>query len=77
VLVPYLILFAAVLLVVEEPIHRWHERRIGQSGPRHVNGLWRLIPVFLASIYGGYFGGGLATIVLADSRSRSKNPSPS
>ena len=24
-----------------------------------------MIPVFLASVYGGYFGGGLATIVLA------------
>ncbi len=35
-LVPYLILLAAVLLVIEEPIHRWHERGIGQSGPRHV-----------------------------------------
>jgi uncharacterized protein len=64
-LVPYLILFAAVLLVIEEPVHRWHKRRIGQSGPRRANKLWRLIPVFLASIYGGYFGGGLGTIVLA------------
>jgi uncharacterized protein len=64
-LVPYLILLAAVLLVIEEPVHRWHERRIGQSGRQHVNTLWRLIPIFLASVYGGYFGGGLATIVLA------------
>lgn len=64
-LVPYLILLAAVLLVIEEPVHRWHERRIGQRGPQHVNSLWRLIPVFLASVYGGYFGGGLATIVIA------------
>jgi uncharacterized protein len=64
-LVPYLILLAAVLLLVEEPVHRWHERRVGKSEPRRVNSLWRLIPIFLASIYGGYFGGGLATIVLA------------
>ena len=64
-LVPYLILLAAVLLVIEEPVHRWHERHIGQNKPRHVNSVWRLIPVFLASVYGGYFGGGLATIVLA------------
>jgi uncharacterized protein len=64
-LVLYLILLAAVLLVIEEPVHRWHERRIGQIGRQHVNTLWRLIPIFLASIYGGYFGGGLATIVLA------------
>jgi uncharacterized protein len=64
-LVPYLLLLAAALLVLEEPVHRWHKRRIGDSGPRHVHSLWRLIPVFLASVYGGYFGGGLATIVLA------------
>jgi hypothetical protein len=64
-LVPYLILFAAALLVVEEPVHRWHERRIGRSGQQHMNRLWQLIPVFLASVYGRYFGGGLATIVLA------------
>jgi uncharacterized protein len=64
-LVPYLILLAAVLLVVEEPFHRWHDRHIGQSESHHVNSLWRLIPIFLASVYGGYFGGGLSTIVLA------------
>jgi uncharacterized protein len=64
-LVPYLILLAAVLLVIEEPLHRWHEQRIGQGGPQHVSSPWRLIPVFLASVYGGYFGGGLATIVIA------------
>jgi uncharacterized protein len=64
-LVPYLILLAAVLLLIEEPIHRWHERGIVHSGPRHTNSPWRLIPIFLASVYAGYFGGGLATIVLA------------
>jgi len=36
-LVPYLILLAAALLVIEEPVHRWHERHIGQSGKRHVS----------------------------------------
>jgi uncharacterized protein len=64
-LVPYLILLAAALLLAEGPVHRWHERRIGQGGLQYVNPLWRLIPVFLASIYGGYFGGGLTIIVLA------------
>jgi uncharacterized membrane protein YfcA len=65
VLVPYLILLAAVLLVVEEPFHRWHDRHLGQNVPHDVKSPWRLIPIFLASIYGGYFGGGLSTIVLA------------
>jgi hypothetical protein len=30
-----------------------------------VNDVWKAFPVFLASIYGGYFGGGLSVIVLA------------
>jgi uncharacterized membrane protein YfcA len=64
-LVPYLIFLAAGLLAIEGPVHRWHERRIGQPGVRHVHSVWRLIPVFLASVYGGFFGGGLSFIVLA------------
>jgi uncharacterized membrane protein YfcA len=64
-LVPYLILLAGGLLAVEGPIHRWHEERVGQAKGQHVNVLLKLSPVFLASIYGGYFGGGLSVIVLA------------
>lgn len=65
VLVPYLLLLAAGLLAVEGPVHRWHERRIGQGGGQHANSAWGALPIFLASIYGGYFGGGLSVIVLA------------
>jgi hypothetical protein len=36
-------------------VHRRHERRIGQPEVRNVNSIWRLIPVFLASVYGGFF----------------------
>ena len=64
-LVPYLILLAAGLLAIEGPVHRWHERRIGQAGTQHVSNAWKVLPVFLASVYGGYFGGGLSVIVLA------------
>jgi uncharacterized protein len=31
-LVPYLILLAAVLLVIEEPLHRWHRERASEFG---------------------------------------------
>ena len=65
VMVPYLILLAAGLLAIEGPVHRWHERRVVQGGGQHVNDLRKAFPVFLASIYGGYFGGGLSVIVLA------------
>jgi uncharacterized membrane protein YfcA len=64
-LVPYLILLAGGLLAVEGPIHRWHEERVGRGQGQHVNVVWKLFPVFLTSIYGGYFGGGLSVIVLA------------
>jgi uncharacterized membrane protein YfcA len=65
VLVPYLILLAAGLLAIEEPVHRWHERRGNQGGGRHTSATWKMVPIFLASIYGGYFGGGLSVIILA------------
>jgi uncharacterized protein len=65
VLVPYLILLAAGLLAIEGPVHRWHERRVGKGGDQHVNDVWKGFPIFLASIYGGYFGAGLSVIVLA------------
>jgi uncharacterized membrane protein YfcA len=75
-LVPYLILLAAGLLAVEGPVHRWHERRVGQTGEQHVYAAWRVLPVFLAAIYGGYFGGGLSVIVLAVLGLVSQEPLP-
>ena len=63
VLVPYLIFVAAGLLAIEGPVHRWHELRAAQGGTQQINGVWNVFPVFLASIYGGYFGGGLSVIV--------------
>lgn len=64
-LVPYLILLATALLAVEGPVHRWQTRRAGENEGKSGRGLWKAIPVFLASIYGGYFGAGLSVIVLA------------
>ena len=64
-LVPYLILLAAALLAIEGPVRRWQERRVGPGEAPHERGLGKAFPVFLASIYGGYFGGGLSVILLA------------
>ncbi len=64
-LVPYLILLAAGLLVIEKPVHRWHAQRVGRDGVQHEHEVLKAFPVFLASIYGGYFGGGLSVILLA------------
>ena len=63
--VPFLILFASVLLAVQDPVRRWLVARLRNS-PAHVSHeIWPILPVFAASIYGGYFGAGLSVIVLA------------
>ncbi len=66
VLVPYLILFAALLLAVQDKLRNWvfkHHAVTGTAGAR--SGVLMAAPVFLAAIYGGYFGAGLSVIVLA------------
>lgn len=62
-LVPYLILLAALLLAVQDPIRAWVSRRANASATRIEN--IAALPVGLAAIYGGYFGAGLSVIVLA------------
>ncbi len=71
-LVPFLILLASALLAVQEPLRAWLLRRLGthahasHTGPRAGTGEgWAALPVFAASVYGGYFGAGLSVIVLA------------
>jgi uncharacterized membrane protein YfcA len=63
-LVPWLILFAAGLLALENPVRKWRTR--GEGGDvRTARESWTVIPIFFAAIYGGYFGAGLSVIVLA------------
>jgi uncharacterized membrane protein YfcA len=63
-LVPFLILLASALLAVQEPVRAWLLRRLGTHAHTSHEG-WAVLPVFAASIYGGYFGAGLSVIVLA------------
>jgi uncharacterized protein len=65
ILVPYLILMAAGLLAVGDPLRSWLVKR-GGYGEKIVSrvGL-AAIPIGLAAVYGGYFGAGLSVIVLA------------
>jgi uncharacterized membrane protein YfcA len=63
-LVPYLILLASLLLAVQEPLRRRLMARASRGGRRPAEGL-AVVPVFLACIYGGYFGAGISVIVLA------------
>lgn len=64
-LVPYLILLAAGLLAVQDIVRKWVVRRIEISGGSAANEAWSIGPIFLAAIYGGYFGAGLSVIILA------------
>ncbi|MGE5528375.1 MAG: sulfite exporter TauE/SafE family protein [Patescibacteria group bacterium] len=61
-LVPFLILLAAVLLALQDPLRALLLRRTGGKG---LAACWAALPIGLAGIYGGYFGAGLSVIVLA------------
>ena len=63
-LVPWLILGGSLLLAAQEPLRARLMRRERAAGPR-LPEAWSIVPVFLASIYGGYFGAGLSVILLA------------
>jgi uncharacterized membrane protein YfcA len=60
-LVPYLILLAAALLAIGEPLRRWLIKRGGGGGL----GALAIPACGAAAIYGGYFGAGMGVMVLA------------
>lgn len=64
-MVPFLILFASGLLAAQERIRVWLLRHSGHSGPGPILEKLGVLPAFLASVYGGYFGAGVSVIVLA------------
>jgi uncharacterized membrane protein YfcA len=64
-LVPFLILLASTLLAIQGPVRKWLTRRQEEGKAKPASELWAFFPVFLAAIYGGYFGAGLSVIILA------------
>lgn len=71
-LVPYLILFATVLFMLQEPIQR--RLRKGATEAAHptmghaTSGRWLVgasVYQFFVSVYGGYFGAGIGILMLA------------
>ena len=64
-LVPFLILLACGLLVLQDPLRTWLQRRARANGRRPAHDTLAILPVGIAAIYGGYFGAGLSVIVLA------------
>jgi uncharacterized membrane protein YfcA len=71
-LVPWLILTAAVLFVVQAPLSNWLKRRAAAEGahPDHHEPGWFLQALvigfqFLVAVYGGYFGAGIGILMLS------------
>jgi uncharacterized protein len=60
IVVPFLILFAAVLLSAQDPIRK---RLLARTSRSNALG-WAVPPVGLAAVYGGYFGAGVGVIML-------------
>jgi len=64
-LVPFLILFATVLFMIQEPI----QRRLKASNPEaHKSSrwlTWAMCFQLLVALYGGYFGAGIGILMLA------------
>jgi uncharacterized membrane protein YfcA len=64
-LVPYLILFATLLFLAQEPVQRYLKTAGGAS---HESPKWMLGAAafqFLVAVYGGYFGAGIGILMLA------------
>lgn len=65
-MVPFLVLFATILLMVQELVQRW--MKAAMSGTPHTASGWligALLFQLLVAIYGGYFGAGIGILMLA------------
>jgi uncharacterized membrane protein YfcA len=62
-IVPFLILLACALLLLNEPIGRWISRRAEAHPKKHAAALW--LSQFAIAVYGGYFGAGIGILMLA------------
>ncbi len=63
VVVPVLVLLASLLLAVQ-PLLTARLKRSEDAGPRR-DPAWLYVALFLATVYGGYFGGALGVILVA------------
>lgn len=63
-LVPYLILLASLLLVIQDPARAWLTKRMATGQDANLEN-WMWLPLGLASVYGGYFGAGLGVMLLS------------
>ncbi|MEI6766664.1 MAG: sulfite exporter TauE/SafE family protein [Bacteroidota bacterium] len=65
VLIPYLILFASILLAVQSQLKKIITRKNRSAVPSFIHKAGTFLLIFLASVYGGYFGAGLGVMLIA------------
>lgn len=66
ILVPYLVALSCVLLLAQPSLSRWVARRRVTPTPGTDAGItsWATVGVFIAAVYGSYFGAGLGVLLL-------------
>ena len=64
-IIPYLILMATLLLAAQVHIRNWVVARMGNVHHEKHSPVFMMSMVFVAAIYGGYFGAGLGVILMA------------
>lgn len=64
-LVPWLILTAAVLFLIQQPVVKWLRRHRPDREPGTLTQLGLIGFQFLVAVYGGYFGAGIGILMLA------------
>lgn len=64
-IVPFLVLAASALLALQPPVRRWVASRAVAGVVRPSYPWSAVVAVFVASVYGGYFGAGLGIVLLA------------
>jgi uncharacterized membrane protein YfcA len=62
--VPWLILAATILFVFDAPMTRRFGVKVGTARPSPLAMVLLSVPLFLASVYGSYFGGGIGVIMM-------------
>jgi len=65
ILVPFLVIFASLLLAVQEPVKEWVMKHSREGGGDTKGVKEAALPVGLTAVYGGYFGAGQSVIVLS------------
>lgn len=63
-LVPWLILTAAVLFLIQQPVARWMRQRPPAESPGRGRTIALMLAQFLIATYGGYFGAGIGILML-------------